>query len=167
MTFHKKLGMGMECHHPNWRTQSIIFQDGHVAPPSSFCVASPSIEPFTSGDPPKFFPNKNPPDPMDHLGKFHHDRTLWPPEPWKSWWVREIILTWPGNSGEWNMIICPDIIQPRVPTGREVSPVVRQSLLHWAYELTLKDFREKQPAILAGGSHWTGKDNKNIYPLVN
>ena len=65
-------------------------------------------------------------------------------------------------------IICPDIIQhPGVPTGREVSPVVRQSLLHWAYELTLKDFREKQPAILAGGSHWTGKDNKNIYPLVN
>ena len=32
----------------------------------------------------------------------------------------------------------------------QVSPVVRQSLLHWAYELTKKDFDEKRPAILAG-----------------
>ena len=29
MTFHEKLGM--ECHHPNWRTHSIIFSEGLAA----------------------------------------------------------------------------------------------------------------------------------------
>ncbi|CAK9036663.1 Putative tatC-like protein ycf43 [Durusdinium trenchii] len=32
-----------------------------------------------------------------------------------------------------------------------VSPVVRQSLLHWAYELTAADLREKKKEILQGG----------------
>ncbi|CAL1164123.1 unnamed protein product, partial [Cladocopium goreaui] len=57
-----------------------------------------------------------------------------------------------GPSGRWKAnLIAKCVKANRSYNDPKVSPVVRQSLLHWAYELTLKDFREKQPAILAGG----------------
>eukprot|EP00435_Cladocopium_sp_Y103_P064309 s122_g26.t1 len=57
-----------------------------------------------------------------------------------------------GPSGRWKAnLIAKCVKANRAYNDPKVSPVVRQSLLHWAYELTLKDFREKQPAILAGG----------------
>ncbi|CAK9037676.1 unnamed protein product [Durusdinium trenchii] len=56
-----------------------------------------------------------------------------------------------GPTGRWKgNLIAKCVKANRAYNDPKVSPVVRQSLLHWAYELTAADLREKKKEILQG-----------------
>mmetsp|Transcript_83560 Transcript_83560/g.240096 ORF Transcript_83560/g.240096 Transcript_83560/m.240096 type:complete len:274 (+) Transcript_83560:69-890(+) len=57
-----------------------------------------------------------------------------------------------GPTGRWKgNLIAKCLKQGRPYNDVSVAPAVRQSLLHWAYELSAGDMRERKPGILAGG----------------
>jgi hypothetical protein len=47
-----------------------------------------------------------------------------------------------GEKGRWKTALCNKIIQQNRPfNDPSVSPVIRQTLLHWGYEVTERDFQ--------------------------
>lgn len=56
-----------------------------------------------------------------------------------------------GPNGRWKgNLIAQCLKQNRPFSDASVAPVVRQSLLHWGYELTLQDFNKKKSEIIGG-----------------